>query len=158
MASRLACSPAKPTVLLLEAGGTNETTEHLSANERFNVAFSPNSPLNWNYKTTPQAHLSNQEIDYSRGKGLGGSTAINFCGWTVGSRDDYDEWAHLVGDESFNWRNAKRCLDKIQNLHPEIPIPALDKYVSAEVKGQRVLTFTRQVRLTRDQTTALRER
>ncbi|TLD18294.1 glucose-methanol-choline oxidoreductase protein [Venturia nashicola] len=134
VASRLARSPAKPTVLLLEAGGTNETTEHLSSDERFNVAFSPNSPLNWNYKTTPQNQLSGQEIDYSRGKGLGGSTAINFCGWTVGSRDDYEEWAHLVGDESFNWLNAKRHLDQIQNVHPEIPVPALDEYVAADVQ------------------------
>lgn len=135
MASRLARSVAKPSVLLLEAGGSNETNEHLLADERFNVAFSPNSPLNWNYKTTPQNHLSGQEIDYSRGKGLGGSTAINFCAWTVGARDDYDEWASLVGDDSFGWRDARRCLDKIENLHTEIPIPDLDKYVSADPKG-----------------------
>lgn len=34
--------------------------------------------MNWGYKTVPQNHLKGQQIDYSRGKGLGGSTAINF--------------------------------------------------------------------------------
>ena len=86
VASRLAHTLSKPSVLLLEAGGPNDDTKNLSAAERFNVAFSPNSPMNWGYKTVPQAHLDGQEIDYSRGKGLGGSTAINFCGWTVSEK------------------------------------------------------------------------
>lgn len=135
VASRLAHTSSKPSVLLLEAGGTNDTISDLSASERFNVAFSPNSPLNWNYKTTPQTQLDGQTIDYSRGKGLGGSTAINFCGWTVGSRDDNDEWARLVGDDSFGWENARRCLDKIETLHPEIPDPDLRKYVNPDLEG-----------------------
>jgi choline dehydrogenase-like flavoprotein len=68
--------------------------------------------MNWFYKTVPQTHLAGQEIDYSRGKGLGGSTAINFCGWTVGPRDDYDEWANIVRDERFAWKNVQRVLKK----------------------------------------------
>ncbi|KAG9248606.1 hypothetical protein BJ878DRAFT_487543 [Calycina marina] len=130
VASRLARTASNPSVLLLEAGGPNDDVANLSAAERYNVAFSPNSPLNWGYKTSPQSHLDGQVIDYSRGKGLGGSTAINFCGWTVGCSDDYDEWAIMVNDESFNWNNAKKCLDKVQNLHPEIPEPSMKKYVN----------------------------
>lgn len=135
VASRLANSPSNPSVLLLEAGGSNDTVEHLSVTERFNIAFSPDSPLNWNYKTIPQTQLNAEETDYSRGKGLGGSTAINFCGWVVGPRGDYDEWARLVKDMSFCWQNAKRCLDRIQNLQPEIPRPELDKYVHPRMEG-----------------------
>ena len=81
-------------------------------------------------------HLHAQEIDYSRGRGLGGSTAINFCGWVVGPRDDYEEWARLVDDESFRWQNARRCLDKIENLDPTIPNENLKKCVDAKVKGR----------------------
>jgi choline dehydrogenase-like flavoprotein len=55
--------------------------------------------MNWNYKTVPQTHPAGQEIDYSRGRGLGSSTPINFCGWTVGPNDDYGEWASIVSDE-----------------------------------------------------------
>ncbi|KUJ16043.1 alcohol oxidase [Mollisia scopiformis] len=131
VASRLAKSSSRPSVLLLEAGGSNDSIQHLPATERFNVAFSPDSPLNWNYKTVLQTQLNGQEIDYSRGKGLGGSTAINFCGWVVGPRDDYDEWAELVEDKSFCWQNAKSCLGRIGHLHSEIPQPKLSKYVCA---------------------------
>ncbi|KAM3069359.1 hypothetical protein ACMFMF_008576 [Clarireedia jacksonii] len=133
VASRLARTSSRPSVLLLEAGDSNETLEHLPAAERFNIAFSPGSSLNWHYKTTRQQQLRGQEIDYSRGKGLGGSTAINFCAWIVGPRDDYDEWAQEVEDSSFGWENVKRCLKKVENLHPEIPDSKLQKYVHANV-------------------------
>jgi choline dehydrogenase-like flavoprotein len=136
VAARIAQASSKPSVLLLEAGGSNESVVGLSAAERFEVAFKPDSPLNWNYKTSPQTQLSGQEIDYSRGKGLGGTTAINFCGWVVGPRDDYDEWGRLVKDESFGWKNAKKCLDRISNMHPEIPDPKLAKYVGPKVEGE----------------------
>ena len=73
--------------------------------------------LNWGYKTVPQSQLNNRRIDYSRGKGLGGSSMINFAVWTIGPKDDYDEWARLVGDEAFNWQNARRRLDDIEHLN-----------------------------------------
>ncbi|KAF2732239.1 alcohol oxidase [Polyplosphaeria fusca] len=131
LASRLAHTPAAPSVLLVEAGSTNSEAAHLSGTERFEVAFAPDSPLNWRYKTAPQNHLSGQEIDYSRGRGLGGSTAINFCGWTVGPRDDYDEWADLVGDGRFAWMNVRRVLKRIENLNPAIPDPRMRKWLGA---------------------------
>jgi hypothetical protein len=53
----------------------------------------------------------------------------------VGSRDDYDEWARLVDDDSFGWENLRRCLDKIETLHAEIPNPALKKYVNPDLEG-----------------------
>ncbi|KAF2103564.1 alcohol oxidase [Rhizodiscina lignyota] len=149
VAARLAETPAKPSVLLLEAGGPNDSTEYMNADARFTIAFSPNSPLNWGYKTAPQTHLAGQQIDYSRGKGLGGSTAINFCGWLTGPRDDYDEWARLVQDESFNWLNAKRNLDKIVKLHPELPVLSMTKYIHPDIRdhstsGKVDITYNRE--------------
>jgi choline dehydrogenase-like flavoprotein len=137
VASRLANCPEKPSVLLLEAGGSNQSASDLSGSERFTLAFSPGSPYNWSYQTTPQHQLNGQAIDYSRGRGLGGSTAINFCGWTVGASDDFDEYATLVGDDHFNWENVKRCLRRIERLHPAIPKEGLRKYVNARAEGMR---------------------
>ncbi|KAH8676139.1 hypothetical protein BX600DRAFT_508317 [Xylariales sp. PMI_506] len=119
VAARLAESPARPSVLLLEAGGMNEDAAHLSGAQRYEVAFREGSPLNWGYKTQPQ--WKGQEIDYSRGKGLGGSTAINFCGWVIGSHEDYNEWARLVGNDAFAWGNVKRVLGKVENFHNDVP-------------------------------------
>lgn len=71
---------------------------------------------NYNYQTVPQEALNNRVIDYSRGKGLGGSSLINFALWNRGPRDDYDEWARMVGDETFAWENVKKVYDGIESF------------------------------------------
>ena len=50
---------------------------------------------NWAFDTVPQAGL-NGRIGYQpRGKGLGGSSAINAMVYIRGHRSDYDQWASL---------------------------------------------------------------
>lgn len=105
-------------MLLLEAGGNNVGLESMSGDERYQVAFKEGSEVNWGYKTEPQ---HGQPIDYSRGKGLGGSTAINFCGWVLGPRDDFDEWARQVDDDVFGWKNVQKCLKRVERLHNDVP-------------------------------------
>ncbi|TVY48290.1 Alcohol dehydrogenase [acceptor] [Lachnellula occidentalis] len=120
LASGLARSSQRPSVLLLEAGGDNKDSQNLVPADRFAVAFTLPS-LNWGYETAPQTHLKGQKIDYSRGKGLGGSTAINFSCWIVGADEDYDEWARKVGDEDWEWKNVKERMKKIETYHVEVP-------------------------------------
>jgi choline dehydrogenase-like flavoprotein len=104
----------------VEAGGQNKDVSYLVPADRFVLVFKE-AQLNWGYKTVPQTQLKGQEIDYSRGKGLGGSTAINFSCWVVGPRDDYDEWAERVGDEAWSWREVQRRLGRVENYHVEVP-------------------------------------
>ncbi|XMA11128.1 hypothetical protein WAI453_003919 [Rhynchosporium graminicola] len=120
IATRLAKSSSKPSVLLVEAGGDNKDAAYLVPADRFNLAFSQ-PQLNWGYKTAPQTHLKGQEIDYSRGKGLGGSTTINFSCWLIGADEDFDEWAKKVGDGTWRWKNVKERFKKIENYHVDIP-------------------------------------
>jgi hypothetical protein len=94
VAARLAQSEQRPKVLLLEAGSDNEDVSYRVPADRFKTFQEPS--MNWGYKTVPQTHLTGQQIDYSRGKGLGGSTAINFACWLVGADEDYNE----VGERS----------------------------------------------------------
>jgi choline dehydrogenase-like flavoprotein len=50
---------------------------------------------NWAFNTVPQKGL-NGRIGYQpRGKGLGGSSAINAMVYIRGHRSDYDKWASL---------------------------------------------------------------
>ena len=63
-------------MLLLEAGSDNGDISYRVPADRFKTF--QEATMNWGYKTVPQNHLKGQQIDYSRGKGLGGSTAINF--------------------------------------------------------------------------------
>lgn len=132
MAARLAQSATEPSVLLLEAGGLNDSVDSMSGAERFDIAFKPGSQLNWGYKTVPQF---GQEIDYSRGKGLGGSTAINFCGWVMGADADYNEWARIVGDEFFAWQHVKECLKRVERLHPEVPSD-FEHHIKPRIEGR----------------------
>ncbi|RDW88356.1 hypothetical protein BP6252_00388 [Coleophoma cylindrospora] len=132
LASRLANTCAAPTVLLLEAGGKTDDPSYLYPADRFSLAFDEPS-LNWQYKTEPQSQLKGQQIDYSRGKGLGGSSAINFCAWLIGGEEEFNEWARLVGDDAFDWKHTKERLKKIEHCHQEIPA-TYQKYVNPKVE------------------------
>lgn len=86
--------------------------------------------LNWGYKTVPQDQCGGREIDYSRGKGLGGSSAINFGVYTIGARDDYDEWARIVGDESFGWPKMQARFKALETFNGHLP-PGVDSKYAA---------------------------
>jgi choline dehydrogenase-like flavoprotein len=127
VASRLADAPQKPSVLLLEAGGDNTDKSLRVAGQRWRTFL--NQDLNWGYKTAPQEHCNNREIDYSRGRGLGGTSAINFGVYTVGCRDDYDWWAQIVGDNSFDWEHVRPRFKSLETLHREMIDDSKAKYV-----------------------------
>jgi choline dehydrogenase-like flavoprotein len=86
--------------------------------------------MNWGYKTTTQPGLDGRELDYSRGKGLGGSSAINFSVFDIGPRDDFEEIARLAGDDSWNWQHAQARFKRLETFHGEVPAP-YEKYVRA---------------------------
>ncbi|KAL9602213.1 MAG: hypothetical protein Q9179_002617 [Wetmoreana sp. 5 TL-2023] len=115
LASRLAHTLKEDQILLIEAGGENSSTEYQGFGDRnFTLATAPG--YNWGYKTVPQENLEDREIDQSRGKGLGGSTAINFCVWTRGPRSDYERWAQLVGDDTWSWPVVNQRYKKIERV------------------------------------------
>ncbi|KAJ5646087.1 hypothetical protein N7490_002459 [Penicillium lividum] len=128
LAAQLANSPAKPQILLLEAGEKKEDRNLLVDGQRWTTF--QNQSMNWGYKTTPQEDCNNREIDYSRGRCLGGSSAINFGVYSVGARDDYREWARIVGDETFAWQNIQRRLKDLETFHGEIPQGMNKKYAN----------------------------
>lgn len=86
--------------------------------------------MNWGYKTTPQPHCAGREIDYSRGKGLGGSSAINFGVYSVGARDDYDEWARVAGDDAFRWDRVQARFRALETFHGDLPEGVSSKYAA----------------------------
>ena len=111
LASKLSRALRNHQVLLLEAGGTNTNPDHQTYGERhWTLANAPG--YNWGYKTVRQTQLD-REIDQSRGKGLGGSSAINFCVYTRGPKADYDHWAEHVGDDSWCWESVQQRFKKV---------------------------------------------
>ena len=104
LAIRLATSAKRPHVLLVEAGGKNDNKDWRIDAERWLHRTQP--AMAWGYKTVPQTSLNGQELSYDRGKGLGGSSAINFCSWNIGPQDDHDTIAALVGDDEWKWNTG----------------------------------------------------
>ena len=97
-------------ILLIEAGPDIRLRKQQAA-DRFTIFTSPE--LNYGYNMVPQSHLKDREIPYERGKCLGGCSATNFLFWTTGSRDDYDLWAEIVGDEAWKWESVEQAYKEV---------------------------------------------
>jgi choline dehydrogenase-like flavoprotein len=81
----------KYTVCLIEAGGRNDN--FFIKTPGF-MPFIPGAS-NYRYETVPQKGLNGRTGYQPRGKGLGGSSAINAMIYIRGHRYDYDQWASL---------------------------------------------------------------
>lgn len=53
--------------------------------------------------STPQAACNGRQIPQNRGKGLGGSSAVNFQVWALGAKSEFETWKNRVGDESWGF-------------------------------------------------------
>lgn len=132
LAQRLATSDRKPRVLLVEAGGQNNVKEWKIDAERWLHRLNP--ALAWGYETVAQQSAAGQKISYDRGKGLGGSTAVNFEVWDIGPKDDHDTIAITVGDDEWKWEGgAHQRYIRLEDYYgDESEVPAgYKKYVNA---------------------------
>ncbi|KAK4458990.1 oxidoreductase [Cladorrhinum samala] len=128
VAFALAQSPKKPKVLILEAGSRNDDRNLRVSGQRWLTFLQKD--LNFGYKTCPQQNVASRELDYSRGKGLGGSSAINFGAFTVGASHDYDTWAKLTDDEDYSWPRIQGRFKKLITFHRDLPAGTDPKYAS----------------------------
>jgi choline dehydrogenase-like flavoprotein len=120
LASNLARSGKRPLVLLIEAG-SKYTDPNMRVDGQRWTTFQKYPTMNWGYKTAPQKDCLDREIDYSRGRALGGSSAINFGVYTVGAKGDYDEWARSVRSDVFKWEHMQQRLKALETFHCEVP-------------------------------------
>ncbi|MEX3948375.1 GMC family oxidoreductase [Paraburkholderia sp. EG287B] len=92
LAHRLSAD-ARNAVLLLEAGGEdNNPWIHVPVGY-FKTMHDP--ALDWCYRTEPDEGVAGRQIDWPRGKVLGGSSSLNGLLYVRGQREDYDRWAAL---------------------------------------------------------------
>ncbi|XP_071036468.1 L-sorbose 1-dehydrogenase-like [Parasteatoda tepidariorum] len=108
------------SVLLLEAG-----PKAIPLTEGPALQFlSQNSRHDWGYKTVPQKrgalYLLNRQMVTPRGKGLGGSTLLNYMLYVRGNRRDYDGWAKQ-GATGWSWKDVYPYFLKSEgNTDPKI--------------------------------------
>jgi choline dehydrogenase len=79
------------TVLLLEAGGSDEGVKSISNPPQW--VENLGSRYDWAYRYEPSPHVDGRSIPLALGKVLGGSGSINGMLWARGNRADYDAWA-----------------------------------------------------------------
>ncbi|HYF17671.1 MAG TPA: GMC family oxidoreductase N-terminal domain-containing protein [Ramlibacter sp.] len=92
VASRLSEDP-DVSVLLVEAGPPADKFWVHTPAGMAKLFF--HKQFNWNYYTEPIPTLANRRMYWPRGRGLGGSSAINGMIFIRGHREDFDHWERL---------------------------------------------------------------
>ncbi len=102
LAARLSEDPGT-RVALLEAGGETEATM-VTMPAGITELLPPEkpNPFNWGFWTVPQRHMHGRRLFWPRGRGLGGSSAINGMVYIRGHPTDYDRWAQ-IGCTGWSW-------------------------------------------------------
>ncbi|MEJ0059723.1 MAG: choline dehydrogenase [Terricaulis sp.] len=93
LANRLSEDP-DVTVALLEAGGEN-TSMIVRMPAGVGRLIRAKGPQNWGFETEPQEALDGRRLYQPRGRGWGGSSAINGMIYVRGHARDYDHWRQM---------------------------------------------------------------
>ena len=112
MANRLSADPSR-RVLLLEAGGDNR--HPFVAMPKGMAKIVQNPRFAWHFPVAePRAADMPPRETWVRGKGLGGSSAVNGMIYIRGQAEDYDDWAAVAGD-AWGWPAMKRAFRSIED-------------------------------------------
>ena len=119
LAGRLSADPAKQ-ILLLECGGKNH--DFLIGMPK-GIGKLVRSPAHCLTYEVGGERLAGQPPEvWVRGKGLGGSSAINGMIWSRGHPQDFDHWERL-GCTGWNWQTMKSAYKALED-HPLGPSDA----------------------------------
>jgi choline dehydrogenase len=101
-------------VCLLEAG---PPTDALTIRMPAALTYPIESKIyNWRYASEPEPQLNNRRIGQARGRGLGGSSAINGMVWVRGNPRDYDGWKDF-GLEGWSYADCLPYFRKLETFH-----------------------------------------
>ncbi|KAI9802777.1 MAG: hypothetical protein M1833_001376 [Piccolia ochrophora] len=120
LAKRLSDTFTRPSVLLIEVGGDAADPSLRIPYDRYSAAFT-RPDYDHGYVTVPQRSLDRAEVPYARGKGLGGSSLLNFFAYCYGAKADFDRWAEMVGDDAWGWDQTLKRLRRIEKYNPKVP-------------------------------------
>lgn len=106
LAARLSEDVTK-SVCLLEAGGKGTSIfSNVPALMYGALHGGVLANLNWGFETEPQAGINGRKGYQPRGKGLGGSSAINGMVYIRGNSRDYDSWRNDEGCAGWGWEDV----------------------------------------------------
>lgn len=114
LASRLS-SVSHLDILLLEAGPDNNADPKVSTPLTSRRMFY-DPKYDWDFRTTPQVGLNGRVIEQTRGRMIGGSSAINSHSLVYPNRAMHDAWAEIAGDDRWSWERMERFYEKFQTV------------------------------------------
>ncbi|KFY19563.1 hypothetical protein V491_04364 [Pseudogymnoascus sp. VKM F-3775] len=135
---------ANVNVGILEAGPANIGDPMILTPAMYSKAIG-NPKYDWLHKSVPQKSASNFAIDQPRGKGLGGSSAINYQMYVRGHQLDYDDWEKL-GNKGWGFKDLLPYFTKHEHFDdpsgystkPNIPLETCMMPVAMERMGQSI--------------------
>uniref|UniRef100_T1J9D4 Glucose-methanol-choline oxidoreductase N-terminal domain-containing protein n=1 Tax=Strigamia maritima TaxID=126957 RepID=T1J9D4_STRMM len=102
------------SVLVLEAGDAPSTLSDIPFLSRRVLS----TRMNWNYKTEPQKHCckiqENRILPIIAGRGLGGTSSLDFMLYARGNRNDFDQWQSL-GNDGWGYRELLPYFRKLED-------------------------------------------
>ncbi len=113
VARKLAENP-NVTVLLLEAGGTDDVPSVIEAGQSL---LNLGSERDWGFRAQANPHLNGRSIPMSMGKVLGGGSSINWMAWARGHKNDWDYFASEAGDPAWNYESVLNTYLRIEDWH-----------------------------------------
>ena len=112
LAARLSEDPSVSVVLLEAGGDNNRVLNRVPTGAALHVI--KRNACNWAFSTVPQAGLGGRQGYQPRGRGLGGSSALNAMIYLRGQREDYDDWA-ADGAAGWAWTDVLPYFIKAEN-------------------------------------------
>ncbi|CCM05264.1 uncharacterized protein FIBRA_07474 [Fibroporia radiculosa] len=113
LANRLSENPGI-SVALLEAGKAHIDDPLIQKPDAW-LGQLGNPEYDWAFLTVPQPHATKAPFFLSRGKGLGGSTAMNLLLWNRPQREDIDAFEKL-GNVGWNFERFVKYTKKVEKL------------------------------------------
>ncbi|KAF2165237.1 GMC oxidoreductase [Zasmidium cellare ATCC 36951] len=142
LASRLTENPDF-NVLVIEAGSDRRGDPMISTPGTFLQLYG-NKKYDWDFKTEPQKSENGAVHCWPRGKGLGGSSMINFLMYSHCSKSDLNIWRDL-GNPGWGWTDIIPYFQRIERMHlPSDPTrTALStEYIQPSLRGTSGMIHT----------------
>ncbi|MCB1835680.1 MAG: choline dehydrogenase [Geminicoccaceae bacterium] len=144
VAARLS-EDAHNRVLLLEAGPADRNPWIHVPIGYYRTMFNPRTSRT--FVTEPEPELGGRQIDWPRGRVLGGSSSINGLAYVRGQAEDYDHWRQL-GNEGWSYADVLPFFRRLETYEggedgirgrsgplrvgePEHDMPIMDAFIDA---------------------------
>jgi choline dehydrogenase-like flavoprotein len=93
VAARLSDADPHMSILLIEAGASNDNIPSLAHPAMLMSNIAPDSRYNLYYKANASADLAGRELVVPAGGVLGGGSSVNLMVYTRPQRSDFDSWS-----------------------------------------------------------------